>query len=340
MENFAKTLSSNIINTHMQNLNIKNKKDLLLKLKINEFKFELYDSKKLALLSKLKEKIDFSKDFYIKDKNLYLIDKSTYLHLGVKYIVIKEDNFFQKINNLSENIIIAFLLSLLFISIIGYFLSKLFLEPIKNEINNLDRFIRDTTHELNTPISALLMSINSIKNSNVETKKLKRIEISAKQISDLYSDLTYMLFSDKLQKDIQKINFEELINERVNYFFDLANVKNIEFILNLSEFYFEIDESDAIRLIDNLISNAIKYNKIGGKIEINLNKNILVFKDNGIGIKEEKLKEIFDRYKRVNPEKGGFGIGLNIVFNIAKEYNIKIGVSSKLKEGSEFKFYF
>ena len=294
----------------------------------------------MALLSKLKEKIDFSKDFYIKDKNLYLIDKSTYLHLGVEYIVIKEDNFFLKIKNLSKNITIAFLLSLLFISIISYFLSKLFLEPIKNEINTLDRFIRDTTHELNTPISALLMSINSIKNSNIETKKLKRIEISAKQISDLYSDLTYMLFSDKLQKDIQKINFEKLISQRVNYFFDLANVKKIEFILNLSEFYFEIDESDAIRLIDNLISNAIKYNKIGGKIEINLSKNILVVKDNGIGIKEEKLKEIFERYKRVNSEKGGFGIGLNIVFNIAKEYDIKIDVNSKLKEGSEFKLSF
>ncbi|MBD3831008.1 MAG: sensor histidine kinase, partial [Arcobacter sp.] len=67
---------------------------------------------------------------------------------------------------------------------------------------------------------------------------------------------------------------------------------------------------------------------------------VLSVKDNGIGIKKDKLKDIYKRYYRATSQNGGFGLGLNIVNMICKSYNIKIEVSSIEKEGTIFKLYF
>ena len=87
-------------------------------------------------------------------------------------------------------------------------------------------------------------------------------------------------------------------------------------------------------MIDNLISNAIKYNKRSGIVGIKLKQNELVIWDAGIGIKEDKIPFIFDRYSRFNNSEGGFGIGLSIVKTILDEYHISIEVESKEGEGT------
>jgi two-component system OmpR family sensor kinase len=88
------------------------------------------------------------------------------------------------------------------------------------------------------------------------------------------------------------------------------------------------------KLIDNLISNAIKYNKIGGFIKVNLKDNILSIEDSGKGIAKEHLKSLFERYSRFDKSVGGFGIGLNIVSLIAKEYDLKIDIKSEVNIGT------
>ena len=76
---------------------------------------------------------------------------------------------------------------------------------------------------------------------------------------------------------------------------------------------------------------------MGGKIDISLKDNELKISDNGIGIFDEKIKDIYKRYYRATTEQGGFGIGLNIVSLIAKEYNFKIEVDSKIDIGTKVK---
>ena len=94
------------------------------------------------------------------------------------------------------------------------------------------------------------------------------------------------------------------------------------------------------RLIDNLISNAVKYNKNGGTITYELTSRRLVVEDSGVGIEAENIDAIFQRYTRANTHEGGFGIGLHIVFKIAKEYGYTIDVSSTPKKGSRFEIIF
>ena len=88
-------------------------------------------------------------------------------------------------------------------------------------------------------------------------------------------------------------------------------------------------------MIDNILSNAIKYNKIGGLIRIDVHSKSLSIKDSGVGIEEAKLGLVFERYSRFNTSVGGFGIGLNIVALIAKEYDLHVNISSQLNKGTE-----
>lgn len=90
-------------------------------------------------------------------------------------------------------------------------------------------------------------------------------------------------------------------------------------------------------MIDNLINNAIKYNKKGGVISIILKANFLSIADTGCGISKSNLNQIFDRYTRFNTDQGGFGIGLSLVKKICDDNGIKITCKSVENQGSVFK---
>ena len=89
-------------------------------------------------------------------------------------------------------------------------------------------------------------------------------------------------------------------------------------------------------VIDNLLNNAIKYNKKGGHINIVLQKGLLSIADSGCGMPQTQMDRIFERYVRCNDFQGGFGIGLTLIKRICAEYNMKIEVQSVLGEGSKF----
>jgi two-component system OmpR family sensor kinase len=126
----------------------------------------------------------------------------------------------------------------------------------------------------------------------------------------------------------------------LEYFEPLALKKKILIKCDIESFKFTINKDDFIRVFNNLISNAIKYNKVGGEIHIILKEKNLVVSDTGIGISNEKINNIFERYYRATSEQGGFGIGLNIVNRICRKYNINITVDSKIKNGTSFTLYF
>jgi two-component system OmpR family sensor kinase len=104
--------------------------------------------------------------------------------------------------------------------------------------------------------------------------------------------------------------------------------------LDLEEATITMDKRKFTRVIDNLISNAIKYNKRSGTVGIQLREGMLAIWDTGIGIDERKIPFMFDRYMRFNNSEGGFGVGLSIVKKILDEYDISIEVESKEGEGT------
>ena len=165
-------------------------------------------------------------------------------------------------------------------------------------------------------------------------KKLTRINIAAKTVSILYKDLTYLTLEQEKPNQDEVIALKEVILDRVEYFDILAKSKMITFELDLDDSSIVMDRRKFSRMIDNLMSNAIKYNKRGGKIMITLKNNTLSIEDTGIGVEEEKIPFMFDRYMRFNQSEGGFGVGLSIVKKIVNEYALKISVYSKVSVGT------
>ena len=285
-----------------------------------KYESAIFDSDKKEIFSTLKSSnISLDDVIYSSGNQIHFIKEPESYYLGSKYIIIEIPDDHLWFEEIKYKMIISFLAAFLFMILIGYFISKLFLRPMRDALHLLDRFIKDTTHELNTPITAIITNIEMIDKSLLDeklAKKINRIEIGAKTISNIYEDLTFVTLNNQIISNNEDLNLSNILKQRVDFFKSLAIMKKIT------------------KLIDNILSNAIKYNKIAGFIKVRLDDNILSIEDSGKGIEKENLKNLFERYSRFDKSVGGFGIGLNIVSLIAKEYNLKIDIKSQINVGT------
>lgn len=319
MQNLALKISSDIINSYMHSMPLE-------VLKVDGYSIVLLGSDKRVIygdndITNLKE------GFYEDEYFYYFVDLSARLHHGVKYIVLKSTKDMPKQKQLMQSILFFSLFSITIIAIVGYFLSKMFLKPIQNERLKLDKFIKDSTHELNTPITAILMSIERLKAQNIDEKILERVRISSKRVQKLYLDLVYLMLEDAPEPKM--LDLKNVIEKELLLYEDIIAKKSLLLTKELNSFNYKIDELSAQRLFSNLISNAIKYSPKNQKIELLLRDAKFSIKNYGVEIKEEHFEVIFNRYHRLNHYESGFGIGLDIVKRVIERYDIKIKVDSK-----------
>ena len=335
LETISSKISSRIITSDMKNEKLDFKS---LCSSDKGIKFALFDENNNNIFTDLTQEVPINLDAknYLSDKHIVTIDKSTVGHLGVNAIVMINDTFQSQIRTVLIQIAIASIFCYIIICAVGYYLMQLFMRPIQNERKRLDNFIKDTTHELNTPITALMICTN--KQTPRSEKNMERIYLSSKRISQIYKDLTHFFLDQNKKKEIKNICLKTIIKKELEYFDLLASKKNITTKFIEDETCVNMDEEDFKRILGNVLSNAIKYNNRGGEIIVSLQNNKLAIKDNGIGIDEKEQANIFNRYYRATEQDGGFGLGLNIVNKICKEYKIGIDVKSKLKSGTTFSF--
>jgi len=228
---------------------------------------------------------------------------------------------------------------LIFLS--SFFTIKQSTEPYKKLNHYLDDFLKDAMHELKTPIGVARVNIDLLQMKIKEEKHLLRIKSALKNMSVIYEDLEYYMQRFSGIEEKKDIDFSLFLDKRVDFFNDLATAKNINLIRDIqSNLILHFNEIELYRIIDNNLSNAIKYSKEKSTITISLHKREdkihLVFQDQGIGIKD--TSKIFDRYYRGDKITGGFGIGLSIVKNICTKNNIEIDVQSEVNKGSTFSY--
>jgi len=301
------------------------------------YKSAIYDSTYVKIFSLLdNENVNLNEDIYLTGNKIHFIKEPESYYLGTKYVVIEidDDGIWKK--KTYRELFIYGTLFLIISLIIGYILMLLILRPMRDAISLLDRFIKDTTHELNTPVNTILSNIEITEDTKLDPKILKRlnrIKIGAKTISNLYQDLIYLTLDEKVVSKDEKIDLKNLLKERIEYFSLFFETKKISVNLDLNEgVYLFIDRKKITKLIDNLISNAIKYNRVRGTVEIVLREGYFYIKDTGRGIEKDKINTLFERYERVDKSVGGFGIGLSIVSKISKEYNLKVKIESQFKK--------
>ncbi len=286
--------------------------------------------------------VDLNTVMSLKKKRIQKVKKLKEPIQSIKYIVAEDSSMPQNIDQLKYLIYLTIFISSIFIAFTGYLLSKLLLKPINNKIKQIDHFIKDSAHEINTPVTALLMSVSALKKKNIpEEKLLRHISSSSKQISEVFNTLSHVAFDDikSLEKSVN-FDLKKEILKSIAFYGEIADAKNINIKHNLSSTYINMDKDSAYKLINNLLSNAIKYSNFGKEVTVTLKNNKLSVKDQGIGISYENQKTILHRYKRATSHAGGFGIGLDIVNSICNKYDIKLILESKLKYGTLFNLDF
>ena len=331
----ASQLSSKIIHAHMSQTPFSFEQEIL----NSKDKLGFYTKDNNKISSNIKENINFHRLFSQEGGKMILVDKSAFEHLAVHSIVIVKEGIGFFIADLGSEILLILLIIYLLLALVGYWLAKLFIQPIQMKRVQLDNFIKDSTHELNTPVSALMLSVTAPKVDS--PKNLERIRLSAIRISEIHKDLSYLMLDCNSYQVEELLNLNRLIKEELQYLILLAEKKKINLHLyEKGQLEFKMDKESFIRLFHNLVSNAIKYNRIEGKIDITLASDTLVIQDTGIGIPKKEQKEIYKRFYRATKQVGGFGLGLNIVYKVCQRYGIKITVDSKIDKGTTFMLKF
>jgi len=223
--------------------------------------------------------------------------------------------------------------------IIAFYLSKTALAPLHAKITALNRFIKDSTHEINTPLSVILMSIETADKKSLSQRNLKRInniETAAKTLSHIYEDLTYLSFGASRAAPKEELNFKEILSERLEFFAPFFAKRALDLRLNLKDALINANTYELKRAVDNLLSNAVKYTNSGGYVTVSLSKDELKISNSGEGLSKEQQDKIFERYTRFNEGQGGFGIGLNLVKRACE--NNAIVVTCESEPGKETTF--
>ncbi len=327
MNHIADVVSADVIYAHMMG------KEFTLK-EFPHAKVGLYDAEhRLKFGTEIKE-VDFSREFYIQGESSILISQATHSHLNINFVVVESKEYLQTLSKIKQEILYVTLFIALLIMLISVFLSYIFLQPIKEKMLEIENFVKDTTHELKTPITALMMSTSRAKSKKeYDEKIIQNISISTKQLYDIYSSLTYLSFDHK-SEEAQRLAFEDVIQSSIEYFDELLERKNISLLVDTKECFVTMAPTKAKMLFNNLLSNAIKYSLPNKRVWITTTENSFTIRDEGIGIAPEKLDTVFKRFTRANNYAGGFGVGLSIVESIAKEYGFKVEIESQENEGT------
>ncbi len=241
---------------------------------------------------------------------------------GVYFKISKSTKSFdKKVKALRYKIHLAQLLLLILFGFISYVLAKNAIKPLQQSISTLDKFIKDLIHDLNTPITAIKLNMKLLQKDSqfANNKALQRVNKGVHSISELHENLTILLQEETFQVD--RVNIFNIVDEVVAMHKTLY--PNINFMLEHFTLVAKTNPQALKQILQNIISNACKYNRKNGFVKIYTRGDSLYIQDSGKGI--EKPEKIFER--SFSGENSS-GIGLDIVKRLASALNIAIDVKS------------
>jgi len=288
-----------------------------LNLKCDEFEigFAPVDKEKLYKLHKDESALS----------SYFSIPNSTKYSLKVYF---SKDKYNLEVKKLEDRMLLNFLVVLAFVLVLSFTFAVYALYPLKSALNLTEEFIKDILHDFNTPLSTLRLNTSILEDEIGENIKIKRIKNSVQNILNLQTNLRSYLNNHSSQKE--SFNLQELLKERVNMI--EKNFKELEFVVDAKDIVISSNKDAFTRIIDNLLTNAAKYNRKDGKIILSVKNNILEIQDTGKGIKNPS--RVFERFYK--EQERGIGIGLHIVKKLCDELGINISVNSVVDKGTVF----
>lgn len=214
-------------------------------------------------------------------------------------------------------------------------------QTISKLLNQQDFFLKKIIHEINTPLSVISLNVDNLEEQIGQKEQLEVIKASTKSLSSIYNDLYFLTKKKAREKSCEKIDLVSFLSSRIQFFDEIAKTKNLHIHLEIDkEFELFMDRYELERVIDNTISNAIKYSYENEDIEIILdykNQGIIEIKNKGIIIEDKD--SIFKAYYQQKDKNIGLGLGLSIVKEICQNNQIQIDIKSS-KEKTRFSYIF
>jgi len=213
----------------------------------------------------------------------------------------------------------------------------------QNLLKNQKQFLRYAIHETNTPLSVIMSNIELYEMEQGKNEYLSNIEIAMKNVFSIYDDLSYLVKKDHLTYKVYSLDLVDFVRSRVYFFKNVATQISSKFNLesNCDEMIINFSETKLQRIVDNTLSNAIKYTNKGEPINVKVEQinNYFKFSVSSHSKQIQDPQKIFDEYYREERSKEGFGLGLNLVKRICDEEGVIIKVDSDL-ENTTFTYIF
>ncbi|MGB0990051.1 MAG: FIST N-terminal domain-containing protein [Halarcobacter sp.] len=210
-------------------------------------------------------------------------------------------------------------------------------------LNLQKQFLKHSVHETNTPLSVIMGNIDMYKMEHGKNKYISNIEIAMKTLYNIYDDLSYLIKKDHVHRVKHQINLVDFLRSRIEFFSLIARKAKLDFDFQTSskEIYVFFDETKLQRIVDNNLTNAIKYTLPKNKIDISIEKidSKTVLKITSISKQILDKRKIFEEYYREQTTQNGFGLGLNLVKRICEEEDVKIELESN-KDFASFIYTF
>ena len=252
-------------------------------------------------------------------------------------------------DNLMNILFISDGLILLLTLFAAYLSSKRTLAPIELAYKKQARFVADAAHELRTPLAVMKAGSDVILRKDRDVSEyIKFIKESLDEIerlSTLSNNLLFLVNNKKKSGSFSEVKFSELCKKQIDIMRVYADTKEIKIEDQIDSGLIILGiKDDLIRLLINLLKNAIDYNKKNGTVKVTLkkglNKIILSIEDSGIGIRKEDLSLVFERFYKADSSRtqnsSGTGLGLSIVKEIVNEHKGVIKLKSDIGTGTVF----
>ena len=230
-----------------------------------------------------------------------------------------------------ENSLFFMVLLTLFGSLFFLLISTKILKPIFQSEENIKNSIKNRLHELNIPTSTIKINLHLLKKDLTDTKsliRLERIEKANESLSSLYNNMEYEFKKEFENIDLEDFSLFDALNNSLDKFEDIKKDTVIEVFVP-KNIVLNSDYNGFIIVLDNLISNAIKYNsKENPYIKISFENSVLSIFNKGVGIDTKNIMLVFDRYFQENSQNMGYGIGLAVVKEFCDKNSIGINIES------------
>jgi len=250
------------------------------------------------------------------------------------------------LSNLLGALFVGGLAGLVLAAIGGWFLAGKSLAPVQEAFEHQRTFVADASHELRTPLAVIRANAEYLQAEQPENTELHEIVRESDRLSNLVDSLLALARGDKDTGADQRIVFDvgKEVDDAVGSMEPLAGERGIELTVSTIPMFVRGDP-DAIRqLIVILLDNALRYTGEDGRVHVQTaadgNNALITVHDTGIGIREESLPHVFERFYRAddarNRESGGSGLGLAIARELVSQHGGKISVESAKGVGTTF----